>query len=76
MHDDSSADSKLRGLLKTVSKIILRVFGAGLTRLFGFWLLLASYMTSDYLTSDYLTSDYLTSDYLTSDYVTDIRTGA
>ncbi|GAF61947.1 hypothetical protein JCM18903_1990 [Psychrobacter sp. JCM 18903] len=50
MHDDSSTDSKLRGLLKTFSKIILRIFGAGLTRLFGFWLLHLSNMAPAYLT--------------------------
>ena len=55
MYDDSSVDSKLRGLLKTFSKIILRVFAAGLALLFGFWLLVASYMAAGYLTSDYVT---------------------
>ena len=38
-----------RGLLNIFGKIILRIIGAGLALLFGFWLLLASNMGPDYL---------------------------
>ncbi len=38
-----------RSLLNTFGKIILRIFGAGVALVFGFWLLLASNMGPDYL---------------------------
>ena len=38
-----------RGLLNTFGKIILRIVGAGLALLFGFWLLLASNIGPAYL---------------------------
>ena len=45
----SSAHDKGRGLLKTFGKIVLRIVGAGLVLLFGFWLLLASNTGPAYL---------------------------
>ena len=44
-----STHDEWRRLLNTFSKIILRIFGAGLALLFGFWLLLASNMRPAYL---------------------------
>ena len=38
-----------RGLLRIFGKIILRIVGAGLAMLFGFWLLLVSNMGPAYL---------------------------
>ena len=45
----SSIYDNWRGLLETVGKIILRIIGAGLALLFGFWLIMASNMGPTYL---------------------------
>ena len=45
----SSIYDNWRGLLETVGKIILRIIGAGLALLFGFWLIMASNMGPAYL---------------------------
>ena len=45
----SSKYDNWRGLLETVGKIILRIIGAGLALLFGFWLIVASNMGPAYL---------------------------
>ena len=45
----SSTHDEWRRLLNTFGKIILRIFGAGMSLVFGFWLLLASNMGPDYL---------------------------
>ncbi|MGE6794931.1 MULTISPECIES: hypothetical protein [Psychrobacter] len=45
----SSIYDNWRGLLETVGKIILRIIGAGLALLFGFWLIVASNMGPAYL---------------------------
>lgn len=45
----SSTHYEWRRLLNTFGKIILRIFGAGVALVFGFWLLLASNMGPDYL---------------------------
>lgn len=45
----SSNHDNWRVLLKTFSKIIIRMIGAGLALVFGFWLLLASNMGLAYL---------------------------
>ena len=45
----SSIYDNWRGLLITFGKIILRIIGAGLALLFGFWLIMASNMGPAYL---------------------------
>ncbi len=45
----SSIYDNWRGLLEIVGKIILRIIGAGLALLFGFWLIMASNMGQSYL---------------------------
>ena len=45
----SSIYDNWRGLLETFGKIILRIIGAGLALLFGFWLIMASNMGPAYL---------------------------
>ncbi len=45
----SSIYDNWRGLLITFGKIILRIIGAGLALLFGFWLIMASNMGPSYL---------------------------
>ena len=45
----SSIYDNWRGLLETFGKTILRIIGAGLALLFGFWLIMASNMGPAYL---------------------------
>lgn len=48
MYNDSSADSKFRGLLETFSKIIVRVIEVEVGLIFGLWLITASNMGPAY----------------------------